>query len=173
MVAAGILFGIGALLSWGIYDFFQKKAVDANGTLKNLFWTQGIGMVILLLLLVVVPQDISTLSGRVVLVMVAAGLFGVLGAAFFVRGLEKGTLSLVAPLSAIFPLITVAGALLFLGEQLTFLQLAAVGMIVAGSVAVSATGNGSLRKPEISILLALGAAFGWGVALFFVAVAVS
>lgn len=48
MATLGIIFALGALLSWGFGDFFIQKTVRAVGDLKTLFLIDAIGALVLL-----------------------------------------------------------------------------------------------------------------------------
>jgi len=63
---------------------------------------------------------------RSVVLALLAGLFGGGGYVLFMEALETGKASIVVPLTALYPAVTVILALLFLGEKLSTTQ--AVGI---------------------------------------------
>lgn len=60
---------------------------------------------------------------------ILAGILGSLGYVFFIKALERGKASIVIPLTALYPAITVVFALLLLKEKITVLQ--ALGIVLA------------------------------------------
>jgi len=98
---------------------------------------------------------------------IVAGISGFLGLTFFYAGLATGRMGVVSPISSLGALIPLTVALIN-GERPTPLQL--VGMAIALIGAFCASGpeirSGLPLKP---LILALGATFGFGTALTFMA----
>ena len=65
---------------------------------------------------------------------VASGLCGGLGTIFWFRAMESCTASVVSGFTAAYPAITVAAAVAILGASLVPLQVAAIGLLLAGAV---------------------------------------
>lgn len=60
---------------------------------------------------------------------ILAGVFGGLGYIMFVKALEKGKASIVLPLTALYPAVTVVLAVLLLKEKITLTQV--IGIMLA------------------------------------------
>ncbi len=68
---------------------------------------------------------------------VVAGLAGSLGYVFFVKALERGEASIVLPLTALYPAVTVVLAFLFLHEKISMHQLIGILLAVVAVVLLS------------------------------------
>ena len=132
--------------------------------------TQIIGLVFGLILAIATGAfDAQALGeGGYLVPGIAGGLAGYVGLICLYRALATGRIGVVSPISAMSGIIPVLYALIFLGER--FSGLVAIGVIFALLGAFLASG------PELSqgfpikpILLAIGAAVGFGTALTFMA----
>jgi drug/metabolite transporter (DMT)-like permease len=74
--------------------------------------------------------------GRYLALAVAIGVADLGGLLLFTRGVELGLASIVTAASATFPLIPIAGGLLLFHERPAATQLAGVGLVIAGLVAL-------------------------------------
>lgn len=99
---------------------------------------------------------------------IAAGLCGYVGLICLYGGLATGRMGVVSPISAMSGVVPVLYAVIFLGER--FNTLVAIGVIFALLGAFMASGpEVSQGLPLKPIVLALGAALGFGAALTFMA----
>ncbi len=161
-----LLLGLGSGLCWGIADFFGGLQSRRLPSLAVAVWSQlagGLTLGIVLLLLGGSPGSDGLAWGAV------AGVFGGLGLAFFYRGLAVGLMSIVAPIAACGAVVPVIAAFL-LGQVPTTVALTGMAAAMAGIVLASLPTDGAAQErvgdARLSLLMALGAAFGFG--LFFV-----
>ena len=99
---------------------------------------------------------------------IAAGFCGYLGLICLYRGLATGRMGVVSPISAMSGIVPVLSAVFFLDER--FSALVTVGILLALLGAFMASGpEVSQGLPLKPVLLALGAALGFGSALAFMA----
>ncbi len=160
-----LLLGIGSSLCWGTADFFGGLQSRRISSLAVALWSQLAGGAVLLVVLIAghtTPMFPTIAWG------VFGGLFGGAALALFYRGLAVGTMSIVAPVSACGAIVPV---LLTLATGHIPHVLALVGIVVAigGVILVSLQREAAphdARRARQSLLLALGAALGFG--LFFV-----
>jgi drug/metabolite transporter (DMT)-like permease len=127
-------------------------------------------MALLLLTAILISAGEGPPAARFVLYAVVAGLAEGLGVAALYRGLSVGTMSIVAPVSAVAPAVPLAAGLL-LGEVPAPMQGAGLVLIVAGVILTSrqrAEGAAAHGKLAASILYGLVSALGFGI--FFVAI---
>jgi drug/metabolite transporter (DMT)-like permease len=97
-----------------------------------------------------------------------AGLFGYIGLACLYEGLSTGRMGVVSPISSLSTVIPLAYALIT-GDALSTITL--VGVVIALVGVFCASGPElSQGLPLKPLLLALGAAAGFGLALTFIAV---
>jgi len=162
-----------ALLSsamWGTADFFAGRLSKKHHPFAVLGFSQVIGL-LAGILIVLISGD---WHGKVVgfdgflIPGVLAGLFGYIGLACLYEGLSTGRMGVVSPISsmsAVIPLIyTVIN-----GNSLSALKSVGIAVALVGVFCASGPelSNGLPLKP---LLLALGAAAGFGCALTFISI---
>jgi transporter family protein len=117
-----------AMLCFGLWGFFPKLAVVYLDPRSALIY-QTMGGLLVGLLVLVSLKFAPAFHPRGVLFAVLTGMAGVAGTLCFFAAAERGRISLVVSLTALYPLITIVLAGLFLKEPLTVKHLA--GMICA------------------------------------------
>lgn len=132
----GVLFGLTAMLGWGLADFFAKKAVDRIGEFKTLLWAQTVGLIFLSFFYFVFGSGVNYTIANIV-VFVITGFLGTSAYLLFYRALKKGSLSVISPIQASWVIVTVILSVLFLKETLTNTQIFAVITTIAGILLVS------------------------------------
>lgn len=162
-----------ALLSsamWGTADFFAGRLSKKFHPFAVLGSSQVFGLLTGIVIVLISGdwhgQALGTngylISGAL------AGLFGYLGLACLYEGLSTGRMGVVSPISSMSTVIPLVYALVT-GDKLS--TLASIGIVVALIGVFCASGpelsNGLPIKP---LLLALGAAVGFGLALTFIAI---
>lgn len=154
--SAGLLFGLGAYTTWGLFPAFfplLKPASAFEVLAHRIVWT----LVFMALVIVAVRRfgDLRTFSRRTWLLMVcASGLISV-NWLIYIWAVNNGHVVDAALGYFINPMVSVAFGVLFFRERLNRWQLAAL-TIAAGAVVVLAVGVGSVPY----IALALAASFG-------------
>lgn len=162
-----------ALLSsamWGTADFFAGRLSKKFHPFAVLGLSQVFGLLTGIVIVLISGdwhgQALGTngylISGAL------AGLFGYLGLACLYEGLSTGRMGVVSPISSMSTVIPLIYALVT-GDKLS--TLASIGIVVALIGVFCASGpelsNGLPIKP---LLLAIGAAVGFGLALTFIAI---
>ena len=100
---------------------------------------------------------------------ILAGLAGYAGLVCLYAGLSTGRMGVVSPISSLSAVIPLSYALIFKGDQLTFLV--SVGVVLATLGGFLASGpEVSQGLPLKPVLLALGAAVSFGTALVFMSI---
>lgn len=130
----GVLTGLGAGLTYGVYSIFSKGALQRGyGTLETVILALGAGL--LFLVLIRPPWHLLPLAGEPfllwVLVVIVAVFSTMLAYVFFVSGLvhvDAGKATLVA---AVEPVVAIVAAMLFLGEMMTLLQFIGVVAVLS------------------------------------------
>ena len=130
----GILLGLGSGLSWGLADFFGGFASRRLNAAAVAAVSQIIGTLLVLVAIAVWRPTLPPMGdlGLGVLSGVAEGL----GVWAFYRALSVGTMSLIAPVSALGAVVPVAVGLLQ-GERPGPLALAGAFVALAGAVLAS------------------------------------
>jgi drug/metabolite transporter (DMT)-like permease len=162
-----VLLALGAALGWGTADFFGGLKSRSMPILSVLLISQA--MALLVLTAIVITMGEGPPAGHFILYAVIAGLAEGLAVAALYRGLSVGTMSIVAPVSAIAPAVPLAAGL-FLGEVPAPLQNVGLVLIVIGVILTSrqkGEDEGAGKKLASSIAYGIVSALGFGI--FFVA----
>jgi drug/metabolite transporter (DMT)-like permease len=172
----GILLGLLTALSWGSSDFLARFASRRIGSLRTTLYMQLTGLALLTIFLRWIGGWGHLFDGSGWQPWAWGALAGALNAISSLslyRSFEVGKLSVVAPLSASYPALTV-GISVFTGEHLTALRAAGITLILVGVIVVvrgevesdSAAPTSPpipKKKPESGIGAAMIAAVGFGV----------
>ena len=125
-----------ATLCWGVVGLLQKLGANRVSSRSLLVWLV-VGFAAML------PAlwrngDITGLGWRVLLIGLLGGVANGLGSWALFEALERGAKASVAvPLTALYPLVTIVMARIFLAETLTFRQWAGIALAVAGGAMLS------------------------------------
>ena len=162
-----------ALLSsamWGTADYFAGRLSKKHHPFAVLGFSQIIGLIVGLLIILISGDwhgKVLGFNGYLIPGMLA-GLCGYIGLACLYEGLSTGRMGVVSPISSMSAVIPLAYALLT-GDSLS--TIVCVGIVIALIGVFCASGpelsNGLPIKP---LLLALGAAAGFGGSLTFIAI---
>lgn len=149
-VVLGLLSG----LSWGVADFFGGVASRRAAVLGVVVLSQVVGLVLILAIVAATRPDLP--PARELAFAAAAGAVGLVGLAAFYRAMSVGTISLIAPISALGAAVPIAVDVLA-GDIPGALAL--VGMVVAlagAALAARAPGPASRRGVGLAVVAALG-----------------
>ena len=124
----------GAFVLWGLWSFIPKittKYISPRSAI--LFEVLG-GMLIALIVLFSLKFK-PDIHPKGVLLAMTTGILGFAGALCFLYAASKGPISLIAVLSALYPVIAIVLAMIFLNESISIKQglgifLGLVGMIL-------------------------------------------
>jgi drug/metabolite transporter (DMT)-like permease len=162
-----------ALLSsamWGTADFFAGRLSKKHHPFAVLGLSQVFGLLVGIFIVVVSGSwqgKVLGLDGFLI-PGALAGLFGYIGLACLYEGLSTGRMGVVSPISSLSTVIPLAYALIT-GDVLSTITL--LGVVIALIGVFCASGPElSQGLPIKPLLLALGAAAGFGLALTFIAI---
>jgi drug/metabolite transporter (DMT)-like permease len=150
----GILLGLTTALCWGSADLLARFATRKIGTLRTMLYMQLAGLVLL-------TAAMHWLGGWGHLADgsgwrpwgwgICAGFLNTLATLALYRSFEIGKMSIVAPISASYPALTMLLSALS-GERLTAARFVGVGLILAGVVIVARgeklPGNANAREEK-------------------------
>lgn len=158
-----------ALLSaalWGSSDFEGGRISKRYPAISVLGATQLISLVFGLALTIAVGE--TEVTPKIFLAGAAAGLFGYIGLVCLYAGLSTGRMGVVSPISSLSVLIPMTVALIG-GETMSTLTAIGCALAIIGGFLTSGPefSQGVSIKP---LLLATGAALGFGSALTFMAI---
>jgi drug/metabolite transporter (DMT)-like permease len=162
-----------ALLSsamWGTADFFAGRLSKKHNPFAVLGFSQVYGLLVGILIVVISGSYQGKALGfdGYLIPGALAGLFGYIGLACLYEGLSTGRMGVVSPISSLSTVIPLAYALIT-GDVLSAITL--LGVVIALIGVFCASGPElSQGLPIKPLLLALGAAAGFGLALTFIAI---
>ncbi len=117
-----------ALLLYGFWGFFPKLAVNHISPRSALVYEVGGALLVGLIVLGMV-QFKPDVHPKGILFAALTGITGMLGTLFFFSAVDKGKVSVVVSMTALYPLISIALAVLVLHEPISAKQ--AAGMALA------------------------------------------
>jgi len=124
------------LLLFGMSCITQKFTTRyISDELSTIFFT--VGFIPLALVIWVVGSPPWNLSARDWAVGIAVGLLMAIGTLALFAALRRGKASIVTPLTALYPLITVILAVVFLNEHLDLTKIAAIAVALIAAMALS------------------------------------
>lgn len=126
-----------ALVIYGLWGFFPKLAVTYINPVSALIYEVAGAMLVGLFSLFWVGFQPET-HPRGILFAVLTGVAGMLGTLFFFAAASRGKLAVVVSMTALYPLITILLAAVFLREPVTAKQI--LGMLCAGAAILLLTG---------------------------------
>ena len=163
-----IVLALGSCIGWGVSDYMGGLKSRSLPMLTVLLASQATALGVLAALLL--AEGGTPPAGHFLLAAAVAGSGEVVGISALYRGLARGTMSIVAPISNAAPVVPLFTAA-FLGEVPGRTQLAGLAMVLVGilmtSLERSDPGVGTRRR-RVSIMCGLLSALGFGT--FFTAI---
>ncbi len=146
-----MLAGLGGMLGWGTSDFFASQSTDRIGYVKTFFWSQLIGLIVIIC---VVPFSgiVLHFSFSVIGLLLLLSFFYTAGYLLFYKAFEIGNVSVVSSTINLYAVCTMIFSFIFLGQRLTLMQIIAVIFIFFGVTLVSLNFQ-DIVKGKLSILL--------------------
>lgn len=140
-------FWVGAtVLVWGLWGFLSGMGVRSNSWQQLMVW--GVPAAALFGAgLWAWAGDQANFDPRALLWGSAIQIAGLTGVVFFYQALKSQQTSLVVPVSAAYPAVTVLLAVVVGGERLRPVQVVGIVLVIAGTAAVSVSGTGSGQGP--------------------------
>jgi drug/metabolite transporter (DMT)-like permease len=173
----GIISGLISMFGWGTSDFLAAKSSRKIGFVLTFFWAQSIGFLITLLYFVFNFRtfDFNNVP-KFIFIIIISGFLGTISALAFYKSLSIGKVSLVGPITASWAMITILLSVLFLKEALKTNQIAAIILIIVGVILISSDLKEFFQKNKSIFLIgakeAIVAMFGFGVAMFLLAIVI-
>jgi len=127
---------LASLVIFGFWGFFPKLAVAYLDPRSALIY-QVLGGVMVGVAVLFSLEFHPAFHPRGALFAFLTGVAGVLGTLFFFAAAERGKISLVVSVTALYPLITIVLAALFLREPLTLKHLAGMACAIVAILLLS------------------------------------
>ena len=129
------LLALGSAVLYGSADFFGGLTARRANTIATVFWSQSVGLVLLLLILPFLPA--ATVSSRDWVWGFVAGFSGGIGVALLYRALAIGKMAVVAPTTAVIAAMIPVIFAFVLGERLRMLTWSGVALALVAIALVS------------------------------------
>ena len=131
-----ILPTLGTFICWGLWSFIPKITTRYIDPKSAIIYEVIGGLFLSIVVLSFMNFRLETHPKGVALAA-TAGLLGFLGALCFLYAVSKGPVSLIAPLSALYPILSITLAVIFLNEAFTIKQCVGVVFALLAVVLVS------------------------------------
>lgn len=128
----GLLLSLAATCCFGIATFLSSKIAKGLGPLQTLFLFQLCGMPALFLLLPFAPQHVQVQWMPLILL----GVFQTCNMLIWFYALKVGNVSIVSPVSEVYPLISVVLGVISLHETVGVMRVFGIGLIFSGVLLV-------------------------------------
>ena len=158
--------GLLSAIAWGISDFFAAKSSKSIGPVLTALLVSSISCISFMILFgLFFQQSMATLTTPGFINAAASGFFISSGVVAFFAGLKIGPVSIVSPLSSMYPLFTTVIALTLFDAVLSTQQLIGIGLALVGVLVTSEITQSKPGKHRLGVgpLLALLTALCWGV----------
>ncbi|MEK6987391.1 MAG: DMT family transporter [Candidatus Thermoplasmatota archaeon] len=151
----------GDMMAWGIGQILVKRATDRLGAVTMvLFVTLVDGAVYLGIFLVAGQLPAASLTTYVYASL--AAFVGITGYILYFEALLRGNVSVVATITAGSPIVTILGAIAFLGETPSVAQAVGMALLVAVILILSYEPLGQAWKVPVAVTLSVAILFLWG-----------
>jgi len=157
-----VTYGLASAASWGTGDFSGGMACRRNGVVSVVIVSQTIGLGLLIALALLLAEAVPSIE--TVGLGGFAGIVGTLGLMAFYRGLARGPMGVVAPVSAIVTAVLPIMAGMLLEGLPSTAQMMGFGSGVAAVWCLSNAADGA-RVHATTLGLALAAGVGFGLFL--------
>lgn len=118
-----------AMIFYGVWAFFPKLAVSYMSPQSALVYVVAGAALVGVVVLVLIKFHIEHHPKGIVYALLT-GIAGMTGTFFFFSAAQSGKIAIVVGVTALYPLITVLLAVIFLHEPLTRKQI--IGLLLAG-----------------------------------------
>ena len=142
VIADPLLWGFASMFAWGTGDILARYAAIRLGSPIVAIVVLGVGIAPPLAMgLSRYPSPEAIAGSDFILLALTAGLLFSLGYVFFYRGLERGMVSIVSPLSASWLAVTTVMAAILFNESIGLAKGSLIVLVLVGILLTSARGR--------------------------------
>lgn len=168
----GVALGLVAALCWGVGDFLAKGTMERGGFVPTVLWVNLVGTLLTIPLLSLFPP--AALGPYAVPLLLSIGLVTFTAQLFFYRAFQIGNISIVSPISSIYPSVTILLALVLLHEDPGPIRLLGAGLALGATALMArapASPSQDLRRWALGVPHALVAMAAIGTGLLLIKLA--
>src|SRR5438874_843293 len=129
-----VFFAFIAFIGWGTSGIFSTISSRKIGYIRALFWQCIFAIILCSLYIPFAPNLFSDFL--MLLYAIILAIINVIAFLFYFKGVEVGNPTLVGSIAYSFPIITTLLSVIFLHEQLTVLQSAAISLAFLGIILI-------------------------------------
>ncbi len=134
------LWSILALIAWGFYGFFPKVSVQHIKPQSSVVFGAMGNMLISTVVFYLAGFRLET-HPKGILFAVLTGFAAAFGSYFYLKAAVNADISIIAPVTAMYPAVTILLAAIFLKEPISWRQAAGLAL-AAGAIWLMAGGDG-------------------------------
>ena len=155
-IVLSIVFGVLGATAIGIADLITIGLARKIGLVTTGIWEK------LLAVLIVTPYFLFTMPASDIMfshwdLLLLLGFVNLITYLVLIKSLQIGPVSVIAPLTTLFSIVSLGLAYLFLDEKLTYTQISVIGVALTGAVVtVLRTGNFNLVSSSLTAGVLLG-----------------
>ncbi len=112
---------LGTFIFWGLWGFLPKITTRTISPMSAMIFEAAGGMLVAAVALLSGSYRLE-LTRQGVFLALLTGIFGILGAWTYLQAVSTGKVSLVVSFTALYPILSILLAVLFLGETLSMRQ---------------------------------------------------
>ncbi len=131
-----ILPTFGTLIMWGFWGFIPKLTTQYLSPRSAIVY-EVVGSLIIALIVLISLDFQPQVHPRGILLALSTGMMGFLGALMFLMAVSKGPVTLIAPLSALYPVISVLLAVFLMNESMNLRQVFGIALAVVSIMLVA------------------------------------
>jgi drug/metabolite transporter (DMT)-like permease len=155
-IVLSIGFGVLSAIGIGIADLITIGLARKIGLINTSLWEKSLAV------LIVTPYFVLATSGSEIIfehwdLLILLGFINLIAYLFLIRSLQIGPVSVIAPLTTLFSIVSLGLAYLFLDERLTYFQVIAITVALIGAaVTVLKPGKFNLVSSSLTTGVLLG-----------------
>lgn len=133
----GVLEAVIAMFAWGLTYTLNKPLVDLAGPIMSILFIRILSFLFLFSWIGMVRVKVTFPTKWIFLLLIGSGLLDVIGLITYNFGITTEFVSIVSPIAATFPAVTIILAYIFLKEKLVNNQKIGIVAILTGLVLIS------------------------------------
>ena len=131
------VYSLMALVVWGFWGFLPKIAVNSLDPKTAFIYEVMGGVATGVIVFFIFRPELAGAEMRGIIPSVLTGVAGYIGLLCFLYALRGGKVSVIAPLTALYPVVSLALAMIFLKERVSPIQLTGIVLAVVSVFLIS------------------------------------
>jgi drug/metabolite transporter (DMT)-like permease len=168
MIEVGVIFGIIAMLAWGVSDFLAARSVRKESVFSVFFWSQMASTLFLFILFK--KFNFSGISSKALIFIIITSVIDIVAYLAYYKAFSVGKTSIISPVVSCWAAVTVILSVILFRERLSALQIFGILLAIFGSVCISFKIHELRRRKFQSkgLGLAVIAMLAWGSQVVFI-----